>query len=278
MKVLKSIGLILLVLLLLVSIVSASNHTVAFWRLIKGNETSPYLYMYEDFSNVTWTVGDYLSSTKKEYISESDVRVMPFEGSFSTEGEYLTLFVKADSSGYPFIKVPFDKLKAQENFVINKLSYFVVTYDIWSETVPPYNLLMRNVVNDKDGENITDYNVLSLKHQKKYRALDSGSILTYFGNDISMSSRSDGDKICCVLAVNFDDVSKSTVSYYVNGIENELSYSFAFASDSEYISYYDFSFSSAYDCSVSIDNFSVYAFDREFKGDIKDVLKEVNYK
>lgn len=284
MKVLKSIGLILLVLLLLVSIVSASNHTVAFWRLIKGEEISPYLYMYEDFSDLTWTEGKYLSSSYKEYISQSDVRVIPFEGSFSTEGDYLTLNVEANSGGFPSIKVPFDNLKAKENFALDNLSYFVITYDIWSNTTPPANLSMRNLVYDEYGSKPSNYDNFSLKFNEKYYGTSALSKLTFSDNPIYMSrSSSDRDKICCLLAVNSNDISKSTVSYFVNGVNNELSYSNCFTGDSynldlEYISHYEFSLSSAIDCSISIDNFSVYAFDRSFKGDIKDVFKEVNYK
>lgn len=278
MKVIKSIGLILLVLLLLVSIVSASNHSASFWRFVK-RETSPYLYMYEDFSEITWSKCTAYDGTDA-YMSQSDVIVIPRGGSFSTDGESLTVYNGEALGKILQIKIPYDNLNAKENFDLDKLSYFVVTYELCTDTLAPQYLLMRPYVfNEYNSKTFVGSDFASLSYSDKY-TFDSCQSSTFtFADKIAMAtSTSNRDRICCVLAVDPVDVSKSTVSYYVNGAENELTYTDWITEESEYISQFELTFKSSYSSSISIDNFSVYVFDREFKGDIKDVLKEVNYK
>lgn len=278
MKVIKSIGLVLLVLLLLVSVVSASNHTVAFWRLIK-EKPSPYLYMYEDFSDLTWrkVVGiDGLVS----YYSQSNIRVIPQEGSFSTDNGYLTVY---DDEGFDKIiqiKIPYENVNSKENLDLDKLSYIVVTYELWTDTVIPERVIMRPYVRDSnDHKAYVGSDWCSLYNKGLYMPNSSTYSTFTFADKITLAtSSSSRDRICCVVAVDPEDVSKTTVSYYVNGIGNELTYEEWITSEAEYLHHYEVAFKSPYSSSISIDNFSLYAFDRSFKGDIKDVLKEVNYK
>ena len=283
MKILKSIGTILVVILLLFAVVVMGNHSVAFWKLISDSE-SEYSYFYEDFSNISFTESEYLDSGKTEYRSESDVRIIPWGGTFTTDGGYLTLNLDENQiDKYPCVKIPYDRLNAKENFALDRLSYFVVTYELWTESNAPRMLYMRNFVyNNEELQSITTLDHCNLAYvggvYKNSR--DDYTKFTFADKYLSVSnSRSNRDKICCVVTVNNEDVSKSTVTYYLNGVENELSYSNWINSDSTYISHFELSVAKPNKaCSISFDNFAVYAFGKEFDGDITDVLKEVKYK
>ena len=278
MKVLKSIGLVLLVLLLLVSIVSASNHTVAFWRLI-NKDTSPYLCFYEDFSDLTWTESPYFSTGTSQYISNSGVRVIPYGGRFSTDRNFLTLYLDDDQSGTPSIHIPYNGLRTSV-VSLDKLTYFVVTFELWTESVAPEMFNMRNCIVDGDYVSASRFNdFASLHYRNNYKNNVDYSNFTFADRTITLAnSSSKRDRICCVVEINPDVVEHSSLRYYVNGIENEIFYSRFIESTASYISTFEIAIRSSYASSLSIDNFSVYAFDREFDGNIKDVLKEVNYK
>ncbi len=283
MRIIKSIGFVALVLILLVAFASVSNHTTAFWQLLREEE-SPYLFFSEDFSEVAWTESEYGTTGTSEYISQSDVRVIPWGAAFSTEGEYLTLYLdEAQSEKYPCVKIPFDTLNASENFAFDKLSYFVVKFDLWTETTAPRMVYMRNFIFDEYGNKTfasSDYCNLSYASSRYKNSRTEYSTYTFANQQISMAtSRANRDTICAVVTVDPNDISKSMITYYLNGIENELSYSDWITSESEYISHFEFSIAKPYGaCSLSIDNFKVYAFGKDFEGDMKNVLREVNYR
>ena len=281
MKVLKSIGLVLLVLLLLVSIVSASNHTVAFWQLI-NKDTSPYLCFYEDFSDLTWTESPYSNTGTSQYISNSGVRVIPYGGRFSTDRNFLTLYLDDNQSGFPSIHIPYNGLRTSI-VSLDKITYFVVTFELWTETIAPKYFNVRNCIVDSDYVSASKFNdFASLSYSNNYKNnvdYSNYSNFTFVDRMITLAnSSSKRDRICCVVEINPDVVEDSIFRYYVNGIENEISYSHCIESTASFISTFEIATSSSYASSLSIDNFSVYAFDRDFNGDIKDVLKEVNYK
>ena len=283
MKVVKSIGLVILVILLLVAMLCATNHTAAFWRLIK-EESSPYLRYCEDFSDLIWTESAYGSSGASKYTSQTDVVVIPFGGTFSTEGNFLTVYLdERQINYYPVVQIPFDRVNAKENFVFSKMSYFVVTFDLWTESIAPRMVYMRNrVYNSYDEKSIATLDKCNLAYEKGFykNSRDVYSTYTFTDKTISMSnSRYDRDKICAIVSVDNADISKSTITYYLNGIENELSYTDWITDDSDYISHFELSLSKPNkSCSISFDNFKVYIFDKGYIGDIKDVLKEVNYR
>ena len=283
MKCLKGVFCILIAIMLLVTMVGFGNHSLGFWKLLKDDKPS-YLYMHEDFSKLTWTESEYNNSGTSQFISDSDVRVIPFGADFNVDNGYLTLNVdEGQIDKYPCIKIPYDRLNARENFALNKITYFVVTFDLWSEKGAPRMVYMRNFVYDnKNYQSISTIDHCNLSYVGGFyrNSRDVYSTWTFDYKYISMAtSQLQKDRICSVVAVNHDDISKSTVTYYVNGIENELSYTDWITNDSTYISHFEFSIAKPNaERSISIDNFSVYAFGLDFDGDINDVLKEVNFR
>ena len=283
MKTLKSLFCIIIVITLLVAMVGFGNHSLAFWKLIKKDYVSPYLYMYEDFSDISWTVSPYYNTGTDQDTDDSGIVVIPHGGTVSSDNEYLTVSLdEMQSNSYPAVRIPFDKINAKENFDFKKLSYFVVTFDVWSQTVSP-KLDLFCYLMDAAGDRVYPSNgACALRYDNRYvvGAASVASENTLEKTELIMSSKvSKPDTICCVLAIDPTDISLSSIAYFVNDKNNKLVYSQYLNYNCEYVSHFEISMiKPKSSCSLSIDNFCVYAFDRDFNGSIDDVLKEVNFR